>query len=81
VPVGIHGDLDGMVSHLILDAGEGFAGPDEPGGEGVLQVVEADMTEPSFFEGAPRSGVIRGRAMRMPALSPGLALSRSTMSV
>ena len=32
VPVGIHGDLDGVVPHLVLDVGQGFPVSNEPGG-------------------------------------------------
>jgi len=49
VPVGIHGDLDGMMPHLVLHVGEGFPVPDEPGREGMPQVVEADRPKPVLF--------------------------------
>jgi hypothetical protein len=44
VSVGVHGDLDGVVPHLILHIGQGFPVCDEPGCEGVPQVVDADLS-------------------------------------
>jgi len=54
VPVGIHGDLDGVVPHLLLHVGKGFPVSDEPGCKRVPQVVEADRSLPMTFSGRYR---------------------------
>ena len=41
VPVGIYGDLNGVVSSLLLDIGEGFPVPDEPRGVRVALMPRA----------------------------------------
>ena len=81
VPVVVHGDLDGMMPHLVLHVGKRFPVCDEPGREGMPQVVESDLTEACLFEDAPRPGMIRERRVRMSALSPGRAISRIAVSV
>jgi hypothetical protein len=46
VTIGIHGDLDGMVAHLVLHIGQGLAVRDQPRGERVPKIVEADLPKP-----------------------------------
>ena len=62
VPVVIDGDLNGVVSSLLLDVGEGFPVPDEPRGVRVPQIMEPNRPEARLpetskemsFGGSPR---------------------------
>src|SRR5712692_3705189 len=45
MPVGVYGDLDAMVPHLFFHVGQGFTVLDEQRGEGMPEVMNADMPE------------------------------------
>jgi len=55
VPVGIDGDLNGVVSSLLLDIAEGFPVPDEPRGVRVSQIMEPNRPEARLPETRKKS--------------------------
>jgi hypothetical protein len=65
VPIGVHGDLYGVVPHLIPHVGEGLPVPDEPRREGVPEVVEPNPPKPRLLqtqgEGPPHVRRVEGR--------------------
>jgi hypothetical protein len=50
VTVGVDGDLDAVVSHLLFDVGQRFAVLDEEAGEGVAEVVNSYIPEPCLCQ-------------------------------
>src|SRR5262245_16658619 len=50
MPVGVHGDLDATVPHLLFDVGQRLAVLDQEAGEGMPQVVHADIPQARFCQ-------------------------------
>lgn len=49
MPVNVYRHLNGVMSHLFLDVGQGLALLDEERSEGVAEVMQTDMPKSGFL--------------------------------
>ena len=64
VSVDVYGDLNGVMSHLFLDVGEGFALLNEEACECMAKVMETNVTQACFLEGRVEHAVSEVIAMK-----------------